>query len=216
MSVKSSSKNRCLYCNQFGHTIKKCKKDAALFNNINLNKFREKTSLSNLDKKYLQRLAVQLQNISKIDEDGMIYYQRSPISFKLPKKQMVNILHVRITDNLAVLHQHKEILKKEKQSDCPICYEKMGNHTCTTTCGHEMCTGCFSKIFLHARPTSGPSCPMCRASLVPSDFRRESTSRPSAEERERERQQWQELQAMEDNMERIRNQRTSGNILGLR
>ena len=57
---------------------------------------------------------------------------------------------------------------------------------------------------------------MCRASLVPSDFRRESTSRPSAEERERERQQWQELQAMEDNMERIRNQRTSGNILGLR
>ena len=209
MSVKSSTKMRCLYCNQSGHTIKECKKDAALFNNINLNKFRAKTSLSNLDKKYLQRLAVQLQNVSKLDEDGMIYYQRLPISFKLPKKHLVNILHVRITDNLAILRQQKELLKKESQSDCPICYEKMGKHTCTTTCGHEMCTGCFSKIFLHTSAISGPSCPMCRTSLVPSDFRRENTSRPSAEERERERQQWQELQAMEDNMERIRNHRMS-------
>lgn len=211
MSVKSSSKNRCLYCNQSGHTINNCKKDIALFSHIDLNKFKYRTAFTSLDKKYLQRLAVQptFLNMPQIDEDNNLSGRYMSISLKLPKKELIDILHKRTVEMLKVLARHKELTEKK---DCPICYEKMGNHTCTTTCGHEMCTGCFSKVFLHARATSGPSCPMCRASLVPSDFRRESTSGPSVEERERERQQWRELQTME----RIRNHRTSGNILGLR
>lgn len=212
MSVKSSSRMRCLYCNQSGHSIKECKKDTLLFNSIDLQKLQKKSAFNGLDKKYLQRMAAhpKFVKIPQIKEVNMLYYNCRPISLKLQKKELINALHQRAVEKVEVLAHYKELREREKEKkDCPICYENMGKHTCTTTCGHEMCTGCFSKIFLHASANSGPSCPMCRASLVPSDYRRENTSIPLAEERERERQQWRELEAMEDNMERIRNHRMS-------
>ncbi len=153
MTSRKSTK-KCLYCNNKDHTILKCKKDSMMFLTLSGRELKDKTKLSKFSKKQLLRLTVEVCR----------HYTTAPLGTKhfiehlsphCNKDKVVDFVHS-ITNNL---------LETEKETkECPICYEKLGKTKCRTSCGHEFCTGCFTKIFTTSRHS--PSCPMCRASLV--------------------------------------------------
>ena len=163
MTSRKSTK-KCLYCNNRDHTILKCKKDSMMFLTLSGRELKDKTKLSKFSKKQLLRLTVEVCRHYTTAPLGTKHFIEH-VSPHCNKEKVVNFVYS-LTNNLP----ETETEKKE----CPICYEKLGKTKCRTSCGHEFCTGCFTKIFTTSRHS--PSCPMCRASLVNSDSRATTTS----------------------------------------
>jgi hypothetical protein len=151
MTSRKTTK-KCLYCNNRDHTILKCKKDSMMFLTLSGKELQEKNKLRKFSKKQLLRLTVEVCRHYITPPNGTSTFIEH-VSPHCNKEKVVDFVHS-LTNNL---------LKKEKK-ECPICYEELGKTKCRTSCGHEFCTGCFSKIFTTSRHS--PTCPMCREPLT--------------------------------------------------
>ena len=146
------STKKCLYCNNTDHTILRCKKDTILFSNLSIRELKDKNKLHAYSKKQLLRLTVELC--------------RGYITPPLGSKHIIeHIAPHRNKDTIVeFIHSHMTIELEKDKKECPICYESLGKTKCRTSCGHEMCTGCFTRIFT-TNPHASHTCPMCRALL---------------------------------------------------
>lgn len=152
MTSRKAAAKKCLYCNNRDHTILKCKKDSIMFLTLSGKELQDKDKLRKFSKKQLLRLIVELCRHYITPPFGTKSFIEH-VSPHCNKQKVVEFVHS-LTCNL---------LKKETK-ECPICYEELGKTKCRTSCGHEFCTGCFSKIFTTSRRS--PSCPMCREPLL--------------------------------------------------
>ncbi len=152
MTSRNAANKKCLYCNNRDHTILKCKKDSIMFLTLSGKELQDKDKLKKFSKKQLLRLIVEVCRHYITPPFGTKSFIEH-VSPHCNKQKVVEFVHS-LTCNL---------LKKEKK-ECPICYEELGKTKCRTSCGHEFCTGCFSKIFTTSRHS--PSCPMCREPLL--------------------------------------------------
>lgn len=155
MTSRKAATKKCIYCNNRDHTILNCKKDSLMFTNLSTITLKNEGMLYAFSKKQLLRLIVELCRYSVTAPRGTKNFIEN-VSPKGNKKKVVEFVHSLVS----------ELTVKEKK-ECPICYDELGKTKCTTKCGHEFCTGCFTKIFTTSRRS--PSCPMCRTSLVPID-----------------------------------------------
>lgn len=151
MTSRKATTKKCLYCNNRDHTILKCKKDSMMFSNLSAREMKNKETLGRFSKKQLLRLIVEMcrHNITPPFGTKSFIEHVSP---HCNKKKVVEFVHSLV----------KDITETEKK-ECPICYEELGKTKCRTRCGHEFCTGCFTKIFMTSRHP--PACPMCREPL---------------------------------------------------
>ena len=152
MTSRKAAAKKCLYCNNRDHTILKCKKDSIMFLTLSGKELQDKDKLRKFSKKQLLRLIVEVCRHYITPPFGTKSFIEH-VSPHCNKQKVVEFVHS-LTCNL---------LKKETK-ECPICYEELGKTKCRTSCGHEFCTGCFSKIFTTSRRS--PSCPMCREPLL--------------------------------------------------
>lgn len=151
MTSRKATK-KCLYCNNTDHTILKCRKDTILFCNLSMREVKDKNRLHAYSKKQLLRLIVELCRGFTTPPHGTKHMVEH-ISPHSNKDAIVEFIH----STIAV-----ELDKNKKE--CPICYDMLGRTKCRTSCGHEMCTGCFTQIFT-TNPLASHTCPMCRALL---------------------------------------------------
>lgn len=152
MTSRNAATKKCLYCNNRDHTILKCKKDSVMFLTLSSKELQDKDKLGKFSKKQLLRLIVEVCRHYITPPFGTKSFIEH-VSPHCNKKKVIEFVHSLV----------KDITESEKK-ECPICYEKLGKTKCRTRCGHEFCTGCFTKIFTTSRHS--PSCPMCRTSLV--------------------------------------------------
>ena len=153
MTSRKATTKKCLYCNNSDHTIIKCKKDSAMFLTLSGKELQNKDKLRNFSKKQLLRLIVEVcRHYTKAPQGTRMFIEQ--VSPHCNKTKVIEYVHS-LTCNL---------LEPEKK-ECPICYEDLGRSKCRTRCGHEICTGCFTRICTstHSRVLS---CPMCREPLM--------------------------------------------------
>jgi len=96
---------------------------------------KDKNRLHAYSKKQLLRLIVELCRGFTTPPHGTKHMVEH-ISPHSNKDAIVEFIH----STIAV-----ELDKNKKE--CPICYDTLGRTKCRTSCGHDMCTGCFTRIF---------------------------------------------------------------------
>ena len=166
--------SHCYYCGSRAHSIRDCQTEWQRFGVWN-NMFclhegykmdLKWDQLHGLDKKSLMRIAC-LSNVQKVyrlyqDTRGEeeIPVKTVTIKLKQDKAKLVDALVDRYNNNKEMVEEFRREPAIKSEEDCPICYDKLGDAVCTTTCGHKFCTPCFVQTVSRSH-----NCPMCRANL---------------------------------------------------
>ena len=176
MTKKMSS---CYYCGSKEHNIRTCRIDNdkfCIWDKVFSYDYGYMLPLNckemfKYEKKTLMRIAC-LSNVSRVQElkEDRLEYIMVDIKLKQNKEKLILALIDRYNKNKEVIQKWRK--KKEKKEECPICYDKLDGDVCTTSCGHTFCTDCFVQTV--RRLPRGASCPMCRASLMPKQYTRQS------------------------------------------
>lgn len=163
-------KETCFYCRSSAHNILECPRDAPFVTSLLKDCTFPKKNYNGLEKRMLRRL---IYVFTRTTPSSM----HNPLKEKPNKNQLITMVK-----HLHGRHAGKrkerllEISRKKKassQEECPVCYEELGDRSCTLLCNHKVCNQCYPRLWMHEYLS--PKCPMCRMSQVPS--RVESTSR---------------------------------------
>lgn len=157
MAIEYLSNLRCSYCDEKGHDISRCKKDASIIQMI----VNSKTcpDFKNMSYRLLKRLAA----FYKIKVTLPALRLVIQLTRRWNNDNITNNTENICCENVIIGEDAMEIDETKKQ--CSICYENLEEtNVCITKCSHTFCLSCIISYCKHDKKTEF-QCPMCREVL---------------------------------------------------